>query len=296
MRTTGQLMKMKVKMGSEKYRALYERGRARLSEAGITDAATDARLLLEYICGTSVDHMYAHGDEEVSEDKAEQYASVIEKRACHVPLQYITGSQDFMGLDFIVNEHVLIPRQDTEILVEEALKNLHDGMNILDMCTGSGCILLSLLHYSNNCTGTGADISQEAVSTADRNAARLGIQGVKWVQGDLFEACPHEKYDMIISNPPYIKTDVIKELMPEVRDHEPYSALDGSEDGLLFYRKITAGAAGYLCGGGCLMFETGFDQGADVSKIMSDAGYRDIAVTKDYAGLDRVVCGFRSAL
>ncbi len=296
MRTNGLRTKMKVKMESDKYRDIYEWGRCMLEKAGVDDAGIDARLLLEYVCATDVNDMYVHGDMKVSAEKTERYADLIGRRSEHIPLQYITGVQNFMGLDFMVNESVLIPRQDTEVVVEEALKSLHDGMDILDMCTGSGCILLSMLHYSNGCTGTGMDISQAALRVAAQNASRLGISGAQWVCSDVFDQCPEQKFDMIISNPPYIKTDVIKTLMPEVREHEPVSALDGSEDGLLFYRKITEKAWDHLCGGGSLFFEIGYDQGRDVEDMMKNAGYTDTAVVKDYAGMDRVVYGFRSAL
>jgi release factor glutamine methyltransferase len=229
------------------------------------------------------------------------YEMVIEKRASRIPLQHITGVQEFMGLEFRVNEHTLIPRQDTEILVEEVMRHLSDGMRIIDMCTGSGCILLSLLRYSNECEWVGIDISEEALIVARENAVRLGIDA-EFLCGDLFE--PLEKFesgkttdrlfDMIVSNPPYIETSVIPTLMPEVREHEPIAALDGKDDGLYFYRIIVDRSADYIRKGGYLFFEIGYNQGAAVSKIMSDAGFSQINVIKDYAGLDRVVMGTRS--
>jgi len=196
-----------------------------------------------------------------------------------------------MGLTFGVNEHVLIPRQDTEILVEEVMRDLHDGVNILDMCTGSGCILLSLLHYSNDTTGVGVDLSEEALKVAQANAERLGKESrVRFVQSNLFEALD-EQFDIIVSNPPYIRTDVIEMLMPEVRDHDPRMALDGMADGLFFYRKIIDEAGNYLKRGGQLFFEIGHDQAQDVIALMREHGYKEIEVKKDYAGLDRVVYG-----
>lgn len=279
-------------MGS--YSELYRYGCVILEDAGIDDALLDARLLLEYICGTDINHLYAHGDQCVSDDKADRYRRVIAERADHKPLQYITGTQDFMGLDFRVTKDVLIPRQDTEILAEEALKNLHDGMRILDMCTGSGCILISLLHYSNDCSGIGIDISPAALAVARDNAEKLGVSSIDFIESSLFDKCPDGKFDMIVSNPPYIKTDVIKTLMPEVKEHEPMEALDGSGDGLLFYRKIAKEASRYLYGGADLFFEIGYDQGKEVSGIMTDAGYKGVTVVKDYSGNDRVVYGYRS--
>ena len=228
----------------------------------------------------------------------DRYMNCIAGRKQHVPLQHITGEQDFMGLTYIVNRNVLIPRQDTEVLVEEVMRHLHDGMRILDMCTGSGCILLSLLRYSNDCTGVGVDISKEALRVAVQNTARiLGAQAIEQgkvtlQQGNLFDGLnPEDKFDIIVSNPPYIKTSVIERLMPEVRDYEPHLALDGQEDGLFFYRQIIAQAGRFLMGGGMLFFEIGYDQGECVSRLMEEAGYIDIEVIKDFAGLDRVVFG-----
>ena len=197
------------------YRELYEYGKKQLEDAGIEEAALDARLLLEYICHTDRNALLAHGDS-VRNDLEEQfYRTVIERRAQRIPLQHITGEQEFMGLTFKVNEHVLIPRQDTEILVEEAMRYLSDGTRILDICTGSGCILLSLLKYSNECEGMGVDISEDALAVARENAGRLGIQA-DFRQSDLLEKV-EGRFDMIVSNPPYIETDVIETLMPEVR-------------------------------------------------------------------------------
>ncbi len=272
------------------YRQLYEYGTKQLEDAGITEAKLDARLLLEHICHTDQNALLVYGNSERSELEEQFYRMCIEKRAARIPLQHITGMQEFMGLSFRVNEHTLIPRQDTEILVEEGLHCLFDGMRILDMCTGSGCILLSLLKYSNECEGLGVDISAEALKVAEENARRLGLRA-DFLQSDLFEQVPQKKYDMIISNPPYIETAVIETLMPEVRDHEPLQALDGMEDGLFFYRRIVEKAGGFLEKGGWLLFEIGYDQGEAVSELLIKQGFQDVKVVKDYAGLDRVVLG-----
>ena len=194
-----------------------------------------------------------------------------------------------MGLEFLVDENVLIPRQDTEILVEEVLRELTDGSRILDLCTGSGCILLSLLHYSNDCVGVGSDISEEALCVARKNAERLGIRA-DFLCGDLFERVGG-RYDFIVSNPPYIASGEIRKLMEEVRLHEPLSALDGHEDGLFFYRRIIGECPDYLVRGGSLYLEIGWDQGGAVKALMEEAGFHEVRVTKDYAGLDRVVSG-----
>lgn len=273
------------------YKEVYDTGCKKLKEAQIEESALDARLLLEYICHTDRTTLLAHPDKEVSEQEYKAYEECIGKRATHIPLQQITGVQNFMGLDFFVNEHVLIPRQDTEILVEEVMKLVHDGMKILDVCTGSGCILLSLLQYSNDCMGVGVDLSKEALEVAKKNAKALGLDAsAQFIESDLFENV-EGYFDVIVSNPPYIKSDVIETLMPEVKDHEPRMALDGFEDGLFFYREIIKQARAYLQGGGMLCFEIGYDQAEAVKDLMQEAGFKEVQVVKDYARLDRVVLG-----
>lgn len=274
------------------YREIYEEGARVLAEAGIEEAQLDARLLLEHICRTTRQDLLAHGDRRVGPLEQAGYLELIGKRSRHIPLQYLTGVQDFMGLTFRVNENVLIPRQDTEILVEEALRGGCDYVRLLDMCTGSGCILLSLLHYSNNSSGIGIDISEKALQTAKENADWLGVQGAQFKCGNLFAALSEgEKFDIILSNPPYISSGVIAGLMEEVREHEPLQALDGGADGLFFYRRITEEAGHYLNRGGKLYYEIGFDQAQSVTGLLEEHGYKDIRVVKDYAGLDRVVYG-----
>ena len=272
------------------YAKLYQIGKEQLQKAGITEAELDARLLLEFICHTDRNALYAHGDQEIEEEKMQDFLQLIEKRAVHIPLQHLTGEQNFMGLDFLVNEHVLIPRQDTEILVEEIMRDLHDGIRILDMCTGSGCILLSLLHYSNDCSGVGVDVSEDALAVARQNVDRLAEKQAVFIQSDLFEKV-EGSFDLIVSNPPYIRSQEIAGLMPEVREHEPHLALDGKDDGLHFYREIIKGAMPHLKRGGQLFFEIGYDQGEAVQALLAANGYTEIAVVKDYAGLDRVVYG-----
>lgn len=272
------------------YREAFETGKGTLAAAGIEEAELDARLLLEEICGTDRNTLLVHGGREVTEEELAQYKEMLEKRSAHIPLQQIIGRQSFMGLDFYVDENVLIPRQDTELLVEEALQELHDGMRILDLCTGSGCILLSLLKYSNDCEGIGADISEDALKVAERNRVQLGLENAAFVKSDLFEAV-EGKFDMLVSNPPYICSDVIDTLMPEVREHEPRLALDGSADGLRFYRRILADCGAYLKPGGMLFFEIGYDQGEAVKRLMEENGFLEVEVKKDYGGLDRVVLG-----
>ena len=274
-----------------KYRECYEEGRRILAEAGIEEADLDARLLLEHVCHTNRNDLLVHGDRDVDNYQKKEYLQWIEKRSEHIPLQYLTGTQDFMGLTFKVSDKVLIPRQDTEVLVERVLEDLESGMQILDMCTGSGCILLSLLKLCayHNVTGVGVDISEDALRVARQNAEKLDVNA-QFLSSDLFEKV-EGVYDIIVSNPPYIRTSVIEELKEEVKLHEPYFALDGKEDGLYFYRRIVQESSKYLKKGGKLYFEIGHDQGEDVSMLMKHAGFTDVIVKKDLAGLDRVVFG-----
>ena len=227
---------------------LYREGQIRLKDSGIEEYQLDAWYLLEYVTGISKASYYGDPNRELSAAQAEEYRKCIEKRSERIPLQHITGVQEFMGHEFFVNEHVLIPRQDTEILVEHALDKVEDGKKVLDMCTGSGCILLSILKRYQ-VQGTGADISSEALQVAERNRKHLALPQVEWLQSDLFEKI-EEKYDVIVSNPPYIQTGVIESLQEEVRLHDPYIALDGKEDGLYFYRRIIEDAKAYLEDGG----------------------------------------------
>ena len=287
------------------YRECYAYGLEVLNRAQVADARIDARLLLEFVCGTSQHDLLLHGNREVEAEKETMYKAYIAKRSKRIPLQHITGEQAFMGFVFSVNEHVLIPRQDTELLVEEALKNLTPGMRVLDMCTGSGCILLSLLALSEGCEGIGADISADALKVASENRLKVSEQCDKklpatFVESNLFsawkeggcEAGGNCKFDVIVSNPPYIASKVIDTLEPEVRFYEPIGALDGTADGLFFYRKIVTESRAFLKKGGALLFEIGYDQGESVSGLMKEAGFSKVAVKKDYAGLDRVVYGF----
>lgn len=271
-------------------REAWNLGKKRLTAAEVPDADLDAWYLLEWCTGVSRSHYLAYPDEIISHDQEEQYRVSLVKRERRIPLQQITGEQEFMGLSFYVNEHVLIPRQDTEILVEETAKFLRDGMQFLDLCTGSGCILLSLLHLKPGVEGTGVDLSPEALKVAEKNRERLGAKAAL-IQSDLFDKI-ESAFDVIVSNPPYIKRAEIETLIDEVRLHEPYMALDGHEDGLYFYRKIAEEAPKYLRAGGGLFLEIGCDQGACVAELLRQQGFADVKVVKDLAGLDRVVEGF----
>lgn len=269
------------------YKEAYKKGLNELLEVKIEDAKIDARLLLEAICETNRNDLFARGDRIIDEQLLIKYFDWIAMRKKHIPLQHITGKQEFMGLEFSVNNDVLIPRQDTETLVEEALKHTHDGMRILDLATGSGCVLISLLQYTNACEGIGVDIDSKALKVAKENAKKLE-SNAQFIQSDLFENV-HGIFDVIVSNPPYIRTEVLNSLMPEVIKYEPKLALDGKEDGLFFYRKIAQQVQKYTHKESYILFEIGHDQGVDVSAILKEEGFVEIKVMKDYCGLDRVV-------
>lgn len=256
-----------------------------LKNAGIADADNDAWLLLEHVYGLSRAMYYMEPLRQVNET---EYLEKIEIRAQHYPLQYITGCQWFMGYPFKVNESVLIPRQDTELLVECAVSKIKDkDLNVLDMCTGSGCIAISIDKLCRNANVTAADISTSALEVALYNNDKNGAN-VRFLESDLFGNI-HGKYDIIISNPPYIPTKVIGSLMPEVKDFEPVIALDGSDDGLEFYESITSQSVKHLNNGGMLLYEIGCEQAESVANILEKNGFKNIAVHKDFAGLDRVV-------
>ena len=267
----------------------FEFGKNQLVIAGIEDASVDAWYLLEFVTGYDRMMYFLKVQEPLSKEQEEQYREYISVRKSHIPLQHITGVQEFMGLVFCVNEHVLVPRQDTEVLVESVLKVLEPGMSVLDMCTGSGCILISLLKMCEGVSGTGVDISEDALEVAIKNRDKIGVDA-SLLQSDLFENVTG-KFDVIVSNPPYIRTSVIEELEEEVKLHDPFIALDGKEDGLYFYRKIVESSPAYLKKGGKLYFEIGHDQGEDVKNLMENAGFSRVSVKKDLAGLDRVVFG-----
>lgn len=273
----------------------YEYGKKKLSETHISDADLDAWYLLEYVTGISRAEYFMDMMRTLKQNQEMLYREYIKIRAAHTPLQHITGVQEFMGLEFCVNEQVLVPRQDTEVLVEQVLQDLKQcgekNRKILDMCTGSGCILLSIVKLCKECdiTGVGVDLSEAALDVAKRNAEKQHAD-VLLLQSDLFEQV-EESFDIIVSNPPYIPTKVIDELEEEVKLHDPYLALDGKEDGLYFYRRIVEESPKYLNKGGKLYFEIGHDQGEAVSMLMKQAGFKAVTVKKDLAGLDRVVFG-----
>ena len=276
------------------YRSLVTEGGKLLQAAGVPEAELDAWYLLEYLRkerGSRSDRQWylLCREEEADMEEEEGYRELIGRRAKRIPLQQITGEQEFMGFPFLVNEHVLIPRQDTETLVEEAMEKSGKSDRVLDMCTGSGCILLSLLKLVPGLSGTGADISQEALTVAVENGKRLQTEA-SFLESDLFEKV-EGVFDLIVSNPPYIASDEIGTLMEEVRDHEPIGALDGSADGLAFYRRLVQEGKDHLKSGGWMLFEIGCTQAEAVMELLKKGGFQEIYVKKDLAGLDRVVGG-----
>lgn len=275
------------------YQETVKRGEQVLSMAGIDDFKTDAWLLLEMVCKIDRGFYYMHMEDDLPEEQLSEYEITLRKRAEHIPLQYIIGETEFMGLKFKVNSNVLIPRQDTETLVEEALKIVQPGMRVLDLCTGSGCVIVSILHNAGGnaggVKGYAVDISKQALIVAKENAKQNDVT-VNFERSDLFDNVTG-KFDVIVANPPYIPTAEIAKLMPEVRDFEPTEALDGKEDGLYFYRKMVEQCGNYLNPGGKILFEIGHDQGDAVSGLLRDAGFYDVGIVKDLARHDRVVTG-----
>ena len=264
-----------------------------LEENGCPDVKTDAWLLYEYVFGTDRAKFMLEREDPFlpeAEERIARLRQLAQRRAEGEPLQYITGETWFMGLRFEVSPSVLIPRADTEILVETALEQLGEGESVLDMCTGSGCILLSIAKLGKPGRTAGADISPAALEMARKNAAMLGLHKTEFIQSNLWEQITG-RYDMIVSNPPYIPSEEIPHLMREVALHEPQTALDGGADGLDFYRKITRQAKAYLMPGGRLLMEIGADQGEAVLAMMQEAGFEKAGIRKDLAGNDRVVYG-----
>lgn len=258
----------------------------KLQQMEVPDADIDAWYLLSYVTGLDRAAFFLHGEEPMAEPDMIRYCDLVTKRGERIPLQHLTGEQEFMGLDFHVNEHVLIPRQDTECLVERVLPYV-DGKRVLDVCTGSGCIAIAIAKLGKPFIVHGVDISEEALAVARQNATELNAS-VELFAGDLMTRMDGQ-YDVIVSNPPYIPPSVIEGLMPEVRLHEPMLALDGGQDGLEFYRRIAGHAVTRLAPNGRLFLEIGCEQAAAVAEILQKQGYREVQVFQDLAGKDRIV-------
>lgn len=270
-------------------------GKEKLDKSGNEYAKYERKVLLEEVLGCNYMYMLMNGEKEVPADKEKQYMELIEKRCTHYPLQYLLGYAHFMDYTFYVNENVLIPRNDTEVLAEcadEVLKqhfNECSNVKMLDLCCGSGCIGISLKLYHKQIELTLSDVSEKALDVTRNNLSKFNLDA-EVICGDLFDAFTG-KADMIVSNPPYIRHDIIGTLMPEVKEYEPMMALDGGDDGLDFYKRIIEEAPKHLYSKGWLMFEIGYDQREAVKELMEKQGFLDVIVKKDYAGLDRVVYG-----
>lgn len=251
------------------------------------NAEYEAKELIMYALEMSLTELTLNRNMEVSDGLKEKIEQLLKRRLNGEPLQYITGIAGFMGLEFEVNPYTLIPRQDTETLVETLLERVSEGAKIIDIGTGSGCIGISLAKYIKNAEVTLADISEKALETASRNAHKNGVV-VKLLNIDILKELPKGKFDMIVSNPPYIESEIVKDLDKTVRDFEPVSALDGGTDGLDFYRRITEIAPQMLNNGGILAYEIGYNQGEAVTKIVKSF-FGNVELIKDYCGNDRVV-------
>ncbi|OLS01813.1 peptide chain release factor N(5)-glutamine methyltransferase [Tissierella creatinophila] len=280
-------------------RQLLEIGNKKLTGVEFVDPIKESIFILSKVLDVDKSFVYINFDKWVNEKQTEKFLEIIDRRALGEPISYIFNTKEFMGIDFFVEKGVLIPRWETEILVEYIIdyieKNFKDeDINLLDIGIGSGAISLSIAKNCKNVEVLGIDISNRAISVSNKNLDRLALDNVSFRKSNLFESIKSdERFSIIVSNPPYIKTEVIKDLQRDVKEFEPSLALDGGMDGLLFYRKISKDSKNYLLDKGMLIYEIGFDQGKSVKKIMSDEGFKDVKVIKDLQGLDRIVLGFK---
>jgi release factor glutamine methyltransferase len=278
---------------NQTYRKALQEAENYLAQKGVPDGDIDAFLLMSHVTGLDRGKFLLIRDEIVDSSLLSKYHQLIEKRGERIPLQHLIGETYFMGLPFKVNENVLIPRQDTEILVEQVLSDQEKNIiskkaALLDMCTGSGCIAISLKSLGDFQKADAIDLSANALEVATENAS-LNRADVTFIQSDLFENVPTDTYDVIVSNPPYIPTADIEDLEAEVKDHDPHMALDGFEDGLYFYRVLAKECPKYLKNTGHIYFEIGYDQGETVKNLLLENGFIDISILKDFGGNDRVV-------
>ena len=297
---------------SLKVKEILEIGQRQLEEHGIADARLDSKLLYCHLMNITTTVLLLEYQRTLPDEQCDKYFALLDRRSSGEPLQYITGTQEFMGLEFNVDKNVLIPRQDTETMVEDALDIIERNQlrgeklpikakkdwDVLDLCCGSGAIGISLALLSKHTKVTCSDLSTGALGVAKSNASKLGAK-VTFKEGDLLEPFmgrfKNRKFDVIISNPPYIRSEVIQTLQPEVRDHEPMMALDGGETGLDFYKKIIEDADKCLKKEGVLIMEIGHDQKEDVTGLMEDTGkFANVVCLEDLAHRDRIVCGIYS--
>ena len=279
---------------------LIEIGISILGDMDYTNTKLEARLILSKLLNVDKSYIYAHEDMEINQSVEEEFIRIMKKRATGYPIQYILKEREFMGLDFHVDEGVLIPRPDTETLVEYLIDYINENyknenIRLLDLGLGSGAIGLSIAHYCKNVTVYGSDISPKAIEVSNWNKERFKLKNVKILEGNLFQPIKDMKnsFEIIVSNPPYIESDQIKGLQTEVKDYEPLQALDGGGDGLEFYREISRQAKVFLKNTGLLIYEIGHNQAKEVSHILDKEAYDHIEIIKDLNGKDRVVLGKR---
>lgn len=279
---------------------LLKKGVDMIKDREYGNPVLEATMVLEDLLNVDRIYIYTHGKEQVPENTVDKFLEAMEKRAKGYPIQYIIGNKEFMGLDFHVEEGVLIPRGDTEILVEYVLKYIDENysnkpVNVLDLGVGSGAISLAIAYYNKRATVYSVDLHEIPLKVANINKKKFRLENVQFYQGNLFEGIKalglEGEFNIIASNPPYISKEEIETLQVEVKNYEPIKALDGGEDGLDFYRKIIPESKGYLKNNGLLIFEIGYDQGEDVKCMMGNEGFKNIQILKDLQGLDRVVYG-----
>ncbi|MCI8965637.1 MAG: peptide chain release factor N(5)-glutamine methyltransferase [Clostridia bacterium] len=274
---------------------LIDYGEKELIKNNIDEALLKSKILMEYCLGKTREYILINLSKEIDDTVEEKFKELINRAIKNEPIQYILGKQEFMGLEFKVNENVLIPRADTEILVLETIDiinnfiNKKEKINVLDMCTGSGAIIISLAKYlkNENINFYASDISEKAIDVAIRNSKKNEVK-VEFIKSNLFEKIENIKFDLIVSNPPYIETDIINNLNEDVKN-EPIIALDGGEDGLEFYRKIAKDAKYFLEDNGYLCLEIGYNQRENVIEILKSNNYKDIYYKKDLSQNDRIV-------
>lgn len=268
-----------------------------LKDAEIENYILDSQLLMCKVLNKDKMFILMNREEELSKSQEEEFFKLVELRRKKMPTKYILGKTEFMGLDILIKPGVLIPRADTEILVEEAIKIIKENsyLKVCDLCSGSGAIGVAICSFLKDITLNSYDIDEVALDVTERNIFNLNLEQRAKVQySDLLQKAIEDKesFDMIVSNPPYIRKDVIPTLMEDVKDYEPYIALCGGEDGLNFYRTITTQSLKVLKKGGALAYEIGHDQKDDVSSILKENGFEGIYALQDFSGLDRVVIGF----
>lgn len=276
---------------------LLEKSRTLIKGLPYANPNLESILVLSRLLNKDKVYIYTYGDEEVPEDLAKEFMEIMVKRASGYPMNYILGEKEFMGMDFLVEEGVLIPRPDTEILVEYIINEIDlnykdENISLLDIGTGSGAISLSIAKNFPRIQVYGLDLYEKPISLANKNKEKLGLNNVIFFQSDLFKSINSgQKFHIIVSNPPYIKTGDIEGLQKDVKDFEPLSALDGGSDGLDFYRRITRDAKNFLYKKGLLAYEIGFNQSEEVKEIMLGEGFSNIKLLKDFQGYHRVISG-----